>query len=191
MLIYRTVGASSTRITDAIDYRDRPYILGASMEQAQDYASLTDSPSRASWKASAKLMTLDEAFQSAHRELYPEFEAKTAKMNISSALRVAAKLAPSFYWSGDAARCSAGFYLFRGCPESAAERCIAASHVIDVSWMNMTLHNEEKAIKFSELMQRELPGRWTGYNMTGTFPADGKPRSCSPDAPNLISRFQG
>lgn len=174
VLIYRTVGASSTRITDAIDYRDRPYILGASIEQDRDYATFPDSPSRAAWKAAAGLKTLDEAFKLAKPDLFSEFQTKTEKMNISSALRVAAKLVPDFYWDGDAARSSAGYYLFRGCPESAADRCIAASHVIDVSWMNMTLHDDTKARRFSEICQKELPGRWTGYNMTGTFPTDGK-----------------
>lgn len=174
VLIYRTDGAASNRITSTVDSRDRPFILGATVELSRDYASLRNSPERAQWKADAKIATLDDAFKAAHGDLYDTYMQRSKAMNVSMALRVAQKLAPDFYWSCDAARNFAGYYFYRGCIEASAARAVAVAHLADMVWSNSVIHDTAASAKFSQIVQASIPGKWMGHNITGAFPNDGQ-----------------
>lgn len=174
MLIYRTDGAASNRITSSVDYRDRPYILGATVELPSDYASLRNSPDRAAWKVKAKIMSLDEAFKAAHPDRFDEFANRTSQMNVSMAYREAQKLHPDFYWSCDAARNFAGYYFYHGCIEASAARACAVGHLADMVWSNSVLHNTIASEKFAQIVHAKYPDKWLGHNITGAFPNDGK-----------------
>lgn len=174
VIIYRTDAAASNRITSSVDPRDRPYILGATVEMPVDYASLKNSPERADWKAAAKIASLDEAFLSAFPAQYDDFVAKSKDMNVSSALRTAQTICPDFYWSCDAARNSAGYYFWRGCIEASAARANACAHLADMLWSNSVVHNTVASERFAEIVQAANPGKWMGHNITGAFPNDGR-----------------
>lgn len=174
VIIYRTDGAASNRITSSVDARDRPFIFGATGELPVDYASLKLSAERAEWKTAAKIISLDDAFKAAHPSLFEAFSEKSNGMNVSSALRVAQRMCPDFYWSCDAARNAAGYYYWNGCIEASAMRANAAAHLADMLWSNSVLHNTEASERFAQIVQAANPGKWMGHNITAAFPNDGK-----------------
>ena len=176
-LVCRTDGNTATRITSTVDPRDRPFILGATVEQAKDYYHLSVPAEQAAWKKAAGFATLDEAFKTAQSDLYDQFEESTKGLNVSEALRVAQKLAPTFYWSTEAARTHTGTYPFRGCIEASIGRGLAASDLSDVVWSNVFGYSQSDTEKFAAAILASNPKKWLGYNHTWAFPEDGE--SCT------------
>lgn len=144
------------------------------MRQPREYASLLTSPERAQWKKDAKLATIDEAFKAAHPELFEEFSQRSAGFNVSEAMEVARELAPNFYFSAEAARTSAGWYVFRGTMKASIERSLLAAKLAEMVWPNSTSYNFSEAEKYAKAILAVYPDKWLGYNVTGAFPADGK-----------------
>ncbi|ORY32903.1 isocitrate lyase [Naematelia encephala] len=173
VVFYRADPHSATRITSSVDPRDRPYILGATVELPRHYASLTTSPERAEWKTKAKLLSLDDAFKAAYPEKYDEFSKKTEGLNVSEALPIATKLAPEFYFSADAARNSSGYYAYNGCVEASIARTLEIAHLVDVCWPNASWYEPVDVEKYAKGVHAVHPDKWLGYNITGSFPEDG------------------
>lgn len=173
-MYYRADPHNANRITSAVDYRDRPFILGATVELPREYAALSDSPSRKQWKSDAKFMTIDEAFKAAFPGSYDTFTQQSKGLNVSEALRVAHKLEPEFYFSADAARNVAGYYLFRGCVEASIARSALAGKLVDVLWPNAGSYDIDVMERYAKGVRAIYPEKWLGYNVTGEFPADGE-----------------
>lgn len=174
VIYYRADPHNANRITSAVDYRDRPFILGATVELPRDYASLTDSPSRKQWKTDATLMTIDEAFKAAYPGSYDEFIRQSQDLNVSAALRIANKLEPAFYFSAEAARNVAGYYFFRGCVEASIARSTLAGKLVDVLWPNAGSYDIDIMEEYAKGVLAVFPNKWLGYNVTGEFPTDGE-----------------
>lgn len=174
VIVYRTDGLNATRITSDVDYRDRPFILGATVPMERDYASIFTSPERADWKAAAKLTTLDEAFNKSFPSSSDHFTSATKGMNTSEALRVALSLQPTFYWSSSSPRSIHGFFAFKGCLEASISRSCVVAPFVDMVWPNAFGYNAKVIEDFARGVHTVWPKKWLGYNITGTFPADGK-----------------
>jgi len=174
VVYYRADPHNANRITSAVDYRDRPFILGATVELPREYASLTDSPSRTQWKSDARFMTIDEAFEAAYPSSYDAFIEQSKGLNVSEALRIAHKLEPKFYFSADAARNVGGYYYFRGCVEASIARSALAGKLVDVLWPNAGSYDIDIMERYAKGVLAIFPDKCLGYNVTGEFPADGE-----------------
>ena len=180
VVVYRADPHNATRITASVDPRDRPFILGATVELERDYANLSTSPERAEWKEKAFLKTLDQAFKDAYPRQYQEFAAKTTGLNISEAQRIALKFAPQFYFSADAARNSLGHYAFRGTIEASIARSLLAAPLAEMLWANAGAYVPYDTETYATVLRDKIPDKWLGYNVTGAFPTDGTHPTPSP-----------
>ncbi|WOO76380.1 Isocitrate lyase [Vanrija pseudolonga] len=184
--IHRTDAETATHITSTVDPRDRPFILGASIPQAYDAAS---APDYKTWIQAAELKTLDEAFAAAHPALIDTFNAQTKGKNTSEALLVAAKLAPEFYWSADAARTVQGWFPFRGGVEAATARAIVCAPYTDASWACQTKPYNGPAVEaFAKGVRAAVPGRWLAYNWT-VLPAEFSKSKEVAEAPEKLAKL--
>ncbi|KAK8850769.1 isocitrate lyase [Kwoniella newhampshirensis] len=172
VIIYRADPHSASRITSSVDARDRPYILGATVPLPREYASLHTSEERAQWKKDAALKCLDDAFKECCPNLYEEFAARSKGLPISEAQRVALELAPTLYFSCDAARNASGHYAYRGCIEASVDRSILAADLVEVLWPNASTYDPQQVEGYAKGVHAVLPNKWLGYNITGAFPAD-------------------
>jgi isocitrate lyase len=152
-LIGRHDGCSATHITSTIDPRDRPFILGTT---------------------GTDRVTLDEAFESAHPDLWSQFERESQNLTVSDAVDVARKLSPTFYWSCDKVRTPEGWYLYRGGSAATISRALVVARMVDVSWACMGHYDAQQAKEYAAAVQAAYPGKWMAYNFTGAFGASGE-----------------
>ncbi|WWC61067.1 isocitrate lyase [Kwoniella dejecticola CBS 10117] len=171
--IARTDAETATHITSTIDQRDRPFILGATVDMPHHYIHAEGNSGKDEWKREARLSTLDEAFKSSNPDLYEGFISQTTGLNVSEALAVAHKLAPTFYWNCESPRTTEGWYAYKGGTEAAISRANAAANIADMVWACAHSYKAEVADRFSRGVQDVRPGKWMAYNITGGFPDDG------------------
>nr|XP_019013581.1 isocitrate lyase [Kwoniella pini CBS 10737]OCF52362.1 isocitrate lyase [Kwoniella pini CBS 10737] len=167
------MGRTATHITSTIDHRDRPFILGATVELPHHYIHAEGNSGKDEWKREAKLSTLDEAFKNSNPDLYDNFSNQTKDLNVSEALSAARKLDPSFYWNYESPRTSEGWYAYKGGVEAAISRATFAANISDMVWACAHFYNSDVAERFSKGVQNVHPGKWMAYNITGGFPQDG------------------
>ncbi|WVQ98772.1 isocitrate lyase [Kwoniella sp. CBS 9459] len=163
--IARTDAEIATHITSTIDYRDRPFILGATVPMKTHYIHTEGNSARAEWKREAKLKTLDEAFRVAQPNLYDQFIERTKKVNVAEALAVAQKLAPDFYFDYESPRTAEGWYAYNGGIEAAIARSNNAGFISSVVWACTHSYRAESARKFASGVRAVHPGKWMAYNI--------------------------
>ncbi|WWC89984.1 isocitrate lyase [Kwoniella dendrophila CBS 6074] len=162
--IAKTDAETATHISSTIDYRDRPFILGATVDLPHHYRHAEGNSGKDEWKREAKLKTLDEAFQSDHPGLYERFIEQTKNLNASEALLVAVKLSPSFYWNYESPRTSEGWYAYKGGIEAALTRSSVVADIVDVIWNCAHTFDVIKAETFARGIQNVHPGKWLAYS---------------------------
>lgn len=192
VLIQRTDAETAGYITSTVDARDRPFILGASVQQPRsllDAMMRSSSPSDAedAWVAAAKLTTLDEAIRGAcSASDFAAFEEKSKGFNTSDALRVARDLGIDVFWSEDSVRNREGWYRYRGGIDAAisrsvsidlghldmregshsTRRTIACGPYADVLWTRTPATVLPDLEKFAtEVLAAVGPDRWLAYNL--------------------------
>lgn len=133
-------------LTSVIDPRDHPYVLGATKpvssfiqaieegkESGKDYLTV-----KSEWKASAGLMTFDEAVKSvATKEQYEAYTTELVDKTVAlQDRRAAAKriVGQDIAFDWELPRTPLGQYMWQWSTKAVIDRCILAAPLGDVTW---------------------------------------------------------
>lgn len=136
-------------ITSTIDPRDHEYIIGATknveplVEAVSKGAAegLSYVQARDTWKATAGLMTFDEAMKTqASEEQYSQYAAKAIAygMPIQDKRKIAEEiLGKAVFFDWDLSRGKEGQYMWRPSVKTVVERAVLVAPLGDMTWARM------------------------------------------------------
>lgn len=182
LLLCRCDTDHSEFITSVVDERDHEYVQGATkpveplqvclrkaQAEGQDLKAARDA-----WKASAGILTFDEAVEAVASK--PELDAykatlsKTQFVSLPTRREIASKTvkAPVFFdW--ELPRSAMGQYMFKSCVKGIVERALAAAPLGDVTWARMDSPNWADIVEFHTAVRKVHPDRLFAFGYTGDF----------------------
>ncbi|KAI8717026.1 Isocitrate lyase [Fusarium sp. LHS14.1] len=206
LLMCRCDTDRSQFITSTIDPRDHEYILGAThdVKPLVEAVSLgiaegkTYMQARDEWKASAGLMTFDEAVKArCNEQQYQQYLAKASVYGTS--LKDRRRLAKDavgedvvFDW--ELPRSKEGQYMWKPSVKTIVERAVAAAPLGDMTWARMDAPGED-ILEFHTEVRKIFPDRLFAFGFTGMYDytkagfTDEQIRSFSDDMAKLGIKF--
>ncbi|KAK9473886.1 isocitrate lyase [Dipodascopsis tothii] len=188
--IARTDSEAATLITSTIDYRDHPFIVGATNRDLRPLATIMVdlegqgktgdvlAAAEAEWLDAAGLKLYSEAVVDAVRAsdlpdkegLVKRFLAEAAGKSNDDARRIAkAVTGLDVYWNWDTPRTREGFYRYRGGTQCAVARCVAYAPYADLLWMETKNPDFKQAEEFAKGVKAAVPHQWLAYNLSPSF----------------------
>ncbi|KAI5481284.1 isocitrate lyase [Pseudohyphozyma bogoriensis] len=171
VLIHRTDAETSCWLTSTIDARDRPFILGSTNPTLGPFVRSTKAgQSENDWLAAAKLSTIDAAVKAAvSAEAFAKFEKETEGLNVAEAFQYVLKEKLDVFWDYEAPRSPEGWYRFDGGIDSAISRSIHCANYADMVWTMTGSYQPDRRLKYSQEIQKALPGKLMVYNWSGPY----------------------
>jgi len=188
VLVARTDSEAATLITSTIDWRDHPFILGATkpceslvkaLEKAEDAGKHGAELQKVEdeWIKAAGLKLYGDAVADAIKasdkadkeKLLKEWTSKTTLISHSDAVALAKKLGFEVHFDWDAPRTREGFYRYQGGTKCAINRAVAFGPYCDLLWMETKKPITAQAKEFSEGVLLKIPGKKLAYNLSPSF----------------------
>ncbi|KAH9906066.1 isocitrate lyase [Xylariomycetidae sp. FL2044] len=181
MLLCRCDSDHAEFITSVLDPRDHPYVLGATKdvsafvealskgkEAGKDYLTV-----KTEWKASAGLMTFDEAVKSvAGEEKYNAYNAEIADRVVSLQERraIAKRVAgQDIFFDWELPRTPLGQYMWQWSTKAVIDRCILAAPLGDVTWSRQDKPNKKDMHDFHMSVREVFPDRLFAFGFLGAY----------------------
>ncbi|OHE93434.1 acetate utilization-3 [Colletotrichum orchidophilum] len=178
MLLCRCDSDHAEFITSVIDPRDHPYVLGATnpvpsfiqaleagKTEGKNYLTVKDE-----WKASAGLMTFDEAVKSvATEDQYNAYIAEIGDAAVAlQARRAAAKhiIGEEIMFDWELPRTPLGQYMWQWSTKAVIDRCILAAPLGDVTWSRQ---DKKDMHDFHAALREVYPNRLFAFGYTGAY----------------------
>jgi isocitrate lyase len=174
VLIARTDACSATFLTNNIDPRDHPHILGSTDPAAGtcEGCGLDES----TWVAKAKLMRFGDAVAQAMRAagkapgVVSAWLKESLHLSNKDARAKAAALGfGKVFWDWEAPRAREGYYRVQGSTEYSTARAIAFAPLSDVIWMETSTPDIAEADEFAQGVHASLPHQMLAYNLSPSF----------------------
>ncbi|KAK9366305.1 isocitrate lyase [Lipomyces kononenkoae] len=190
LCIARTDSEAATLITSTVDYRDHPFILGATnphlpplvtlMVQAEESGKQGDELQKIEdeWLAAAGIMSYKDAVVNAIKTskfsnkdaLISKFVSESRGKSNDDTRAIAKKLAGiEIYWNWDAPRTREGYYRIQGGTEYAVARAVAYAPFADLLWMESKYPDYAQAEQFAKGVKAVYPHQWLAYNLSPSF----------------------
>ncbi|KAH7324273.1 isocitrate lyase [Stachybotrys elegans] len=181
MLLCRCDSNSAELITSVSDPRDHPYVLGATVDvppfaqvveeanrEGKDYATV-----KAEWKASAGLMTFDEAVRAnATEEQYKAYlESIAGRVVPLHERRALAKglVGRCIPFDWEIPRTPLGQYMWKWSVQAVIDRCLLAAPLGDLTWSRQDKPNKKDMREFHEAVRAVYPDRMFAFGFTGAY----------------------
>ncbi|KAF6794613.1 isocitrate lyase [Colletotrichum sojae] len=181
MLLCRCDSDHAEFITSVLDPRDHPYVLGAtnsvdSFNQAleegkaagKDYLTV-----KAEWKASAGLMTYDEAVKAAStEEQYESYASEIANKIVGLPERRAISkriLGHDVRFDWELPRTPLGQYMWEWSTKAVIDRCVLAAPLGDVTWSRQASIDKKDMHDFHTAVREVFPNRLFAFGYTGAY----------------------
>ncbi|KAI0017116.1 isocitrate lyase [Xylariomycetidae sp. FL0641] len=181
MLLCRCDSDHAEFISSVLDPRDHPYVLGATnpvpsfnealakgQEAGKDYLTVKNE-----WKASAGLMTFDEAVKAAVTEdQYQSYSAEMADKTVGLPERraIAKRITGqdvAFDW--ELPRTPLGQYMWQWCTKAVIDRAILAAPLGDVTWSRQDKPNKKDMHDFHTSVRKVFPNRLFAFGYLGAY----------------------
>ncbi|KAF2804999.1 Phosphoenolpyruvate/pyruvate domain-containing protein [Mytilinidion resinicola] len=168
-------------ISSVVDARDHEYVLGATRQVRPLKDVLADAQAvgedlkvvRSAWKASAGLLTFDDAVKA--QALEDQFktyklELSKASPSIASRREIASKvLGKDIFFDWELPRSYIGQYMFQPTVKTIIERAIAAAPLGDVTWARMDSPIWKDIVEFHTEVRKVFPDRLFAFGYTGDY----------------------
>lgn len=187
LLIGRTDAEAATLLSNNIDPRDHPFILGATVSGMRDLArELEDAEKNgrsasdmeaieAEWLKKANPMTLIKAVErcvittKTSAALLAEFKTVFPGLSASEALQWLTSRGVQIYWNMEAPRTKEGYYRYQGGTEASISRALCYAPYADMLWMETAKPIYAQAKAFSQGILRSYPQKLLCYNLSPSF----------------------
>ena len=173
VLVARTDSCAATFITNNIDPRDHPFILGATEQSSGPFSECTNGEE---WLQNAKLKTYPQCIADAMvAEGKPQTQVEgwlkesKAMSHHSAVSRATALGFGHIFWCWEIPRAREGYYQVQGSIEYSVARAIAFSPVADVIWMETSVPNIDDADRFARGVHAAVPHQMLAYNLSPSF----------------------
>jgi isocitrate lyase len=188
VIVGRTDSEAATLITSSIDWRDHPFILGATKACEPLVKVLYDA--EAAGKSGEALQQVeDEWLHKAELKLYgdavsehiqkssiankdkllSEWKDKTKLISHADAAALAKSHGIEIHFDWDAPRTREGFYRYQGGTKCAINRALAFAPYADLMWMETKKPITAQAKEFSEGVLSKFPEKKLAYNLSPSF----------------------
>lgn len=179
-VVARTDAESATLLSNNIDPRDHPFILGCSVESCpslRDALSSTEGSCQkitCEWEEAAKLQTygevVAEALKAAGKENAVAEWLEVSRFLSNDKARVHAKsLGVDPYWCWEKPRTIEGFFRVQCGVDLCIARAIAYSPYADLIWMETKKPGIEMARTFAKGVREKRPHQLFAYNLSPSF----------------------
>ncbi|KAJ0269884.1 hypothetical protein COL940_012099 [Colletotrichum noveboracense] len=178
MLLCRCDSDHAEFITSVIDPRDHPYVLGATKPVSSFIQAIEEGKGsgkdyltvKSEWKASAGLMTFDEAVKSvATKEQYEAYMTEVVDKTIAlQDRRAAAKriVGQDITFDWELPRTPLGQYMWQWSTKAVIDRCILAAPLGDVTWSRQ---DKKDMHEFHAALREAYPNRLFAFGYTGAY----------------------
>jgi len=190
LAVARTDSEAATLITTTIDYRDHPFILGATNKNLQPLNDLMVAAEHAgkngdqlqaiedAWIEQSGLKVFDDAVVDTinagvhvdKASLVAKYK-QAAKGKSNSESRAIAKglTGVDIFWDWDSPRTREGYYRYQGGCQCAVNRAIAYAPYADMIWMESKLPDFSQAKEFADGVHAVWPEQKLSYNLSPSF----------------------
>ncbi|KAF4892877.1 Mitochondrial 2-methylisocitrate lyase [Colletotrichum fructicola] len=181
MLLCRCDSDHAEFITSVIDPRDHPYVLGATKPVSSFIQAIEEGKGsgkdyltvKSEWKASAGLMTFDEAVNSvATKEQYEVYMTEVVDKTVAlQDRRAAAKriVGQDITFDWELPRTPLGQYMWQWSTKAVIDRCILAAPLGDVTWSRQDKPNKKDMHEFHTALREAYPNRLFAFGYTGAY----------------------
>ncbi|KAJ0341657.1 hypothetical protein COL922a_002096 [Colletotrichum nupharicola] len=165
-------------IMGVIDPRDHPYVLGATKPVSSFIQAIEEGKGsgkdyltvKSEWKASAGLMTFDEAVKSvATKEQYEAYMTEVVDKTVAlQDRRAAAKriVGQDITFDWELPRTPLGQYMWQWSTKAVIDRCILAAPLGDVTWSRQ---DKKDMHEFHAALREAYPNRLFAFGYTGAY----------------------
>jgi isocitrate lyase len=171
ILVSRTDAEAAKFLDSNHDYRDHPYILGATVPtKPLVYCLRNKLCSEEEWMAKAKLMTYPEAVLSQlddHHEHWRAFVA--TNQDLVDMREEAKRLGVEVHFDWDAPRTIEGYYRVQNGTDYCIARGRAYAPYSDLLWMETKKPGLPTASKFAKGIHAQFPWMKLAYNLSPSF----------------------
>lgn len=172
LLIARTDAEAAKLLTDNIDPRDHPFILGATNPHIKPWNDQSHI-NEAAWMVQAGLMTFGEAVE-AHLVHDPErlalWRHQYPKLSNQQARQLAHEMTKTvIYWDWNVPRAREGYYRITGGTKMGIKRANAFAPYADILWMETARPDYEQAMEFASGVMAVHPEKMLCYNLSPSF----------------------
>ncbi|EON98521.1 putative isocitrate lyase protein [Phaeoacremonium minimum UCRPA7] len=181
MLMCRCDSDNAEFITSVLDPRDHSYVLGATKqvpsfcealakgrEAGKEYLTI-----KKEWKASAGLMTFDDAVKAvATDDEYSSYDSEVKDKIVALAERrvIAKKVTgKDIVYDWELPRTPYGQYMWQWCTKAVIERAILAAPLGDVTWSRQDKPNKKDMHDFHTGVRKVFPNRLFGFGYMGAY----------------------
>lgn len=184
LVVARTDSEAATLLTSNIDYRDHPFILGATNPRLRPLVEVMLEAERAGksgdqlqavedkWIADANIKLYSEAVADALKaagKSPQQFLSKVNTLSHAEARKLAKSLGVDIFWCWDLPRVREGYYRYQGGTQCAIARATAFAPYSDLLWMETKKPILEQAREFSRGVLSKHPEVMLTYNLSPSF----------------------
>ena len=173
VLIARTDACSATFLTNNIDPRDHPHILGSTVQNVGVCEGCGD---ETAWVAKAKLMRYSDAVAAAMKSagkpanvIEAWLKESMVMSNTDARARAAVLGFGKVFWDWEAPRAREGYYRVQGSTAYSIARAIAFAPLSDVIWMETATPDIHEADEFARGVHAVYPHQMLAYNLSPSF----------------------
>lgn len=173
VLIARTDAEAANGLSNNIDERDHPFIVGATVESA---GKLDDTNDKEGWAGRAKPMRYSDCIAAAMKKAgkpeaaIKDWMTKSMKMSNKDARALATKLGfGNVFWCWEAPRTAEGYFAIQGGIDYAIVRAIAFADLADSVWCETAKPNIAEMQRFAGGVHAAKPNLMLSYNLSPSF----------------------
>ncbi|OLY78181.1 Isocitrate lyase [Smittium mucronatum] len=191
ILVSRTDAEAATLITNNIDPRDHPFIVGARAPSSKSLSQTMNDAVDAGISGQQLQQIESDWISAAHLATYPDTIVEWAKSrsansdkiaNFSNlanhasnaecralAVKIFGQDASNVFWDWDSPRPREGYYRYNGGTPACVMRAIACSDYADLIWMETESPILQQAQDFAHAVHAARPHQMLAYNLSPSF----------------------